>query len=187
MFFLLLIDSSLKDRIVDCLKSFVNTVNCFYDVFSSDSENKMENFESLISDTSFTIEALKDDGVVISKIPNYIKSVKFKDTDNIKKFDTDYLKYNCSQWLQICLDELKTKLKSVFKYATNLKSLVIIRDSVLEFESNLMNKQNFSDVNQHLNWTFLCETLFNEKIEFWNNLISPFYYSQSKVAQITFI
>ncbi|CAF0714065.1 unnamed protein product [Brachionus calyciflorus] len=173
-------ETNLKDRILDCLKSLVVTVNCFYDVFSSDIENKSEDFEALINDNTFTIEALKDDGVVISKIPNYVKSVKFKDTEHIKKFDADYLRLNCSQWLQTCLEELKSKLKNVFKYATNLKSLVIIRDSVLEFESNLINKPNLYLSNQQ-SWSSLCQNLFNQNIEFWNNLISPFYYAQSKL------
>jgi hypothetical protein len=37
-------------------------------------ENKIQSFEQLINESSFTIESLKDDGFVISKIPSYLKS-----------------------------------------------------------------------------------------------------------------
>jgi hypothetical protein len=67
-------DASIKDRVVDCLKTFVHTVYNLFDLFSSDLENKTESCETIISDQSFTIESLKDDGIVISKIPTYLRS-----------------------------------------------------------------------------------------------------------------
>ena len=41
-------------------------------------ENKIQSFEQLINESSFTIESLKDDGFVISKIPSYLTSNQIK-------------------------------------------------------------------------------------------------------------
>ena len=61
---------------VECLNALVATVNHFYYLFSSDAEIKdKEKYETLVTDTSFVIESLKDDGFVISKIPSYLKSI----------------------------------------------------------------------------------------------------------------
>ena len=68
------LSSSVKDRVVESLRTFVHTVHHLYDLFSSDTENKSESYEALISDGSFTVESLKDDGIVVSKIPTYLKS-----------------------------------------------------------------------------------------------------------------
>lgn len=114
--------------------------------------------------------------------------MKFKDTQNIKKFDMEFLRSNCKLWLQNCITKLKLELENAFKYATNLKSLVLIRDSVIEFEANLVSNSKLfiSDCNQHLSWNDICESLFSQKVKFWTELISPFYYSQSKVS-LTFL
>ena len=141
------------------------------------SENKSVSFESIIADASFTIEMFKDDGVVVSKLPAYLKNIKFKDIESIKRFDTNFLVTNSTQWLSSCLIELKSKVATTFKYASNLKSLVLIRDSVIQFESSLLNGSFVSS----LNWQAVCQSLFGQKIEIWQQLISPFYYSQSKV------
>ena len=37
-------------------------------------ENKVSSLDELITESSFTVESLKDDGFVISKIPSYLKS-----------------------------------------------------------------------------------------------------------------
>lgn len=158
---------------------FVCTINSFYDVFSADNEN--ESFENIINDSSFIIEALKDDGVVVNKIPNYLKQIYFKNTKNFQKFDSDYLKSNCVQWLENCLNELKAKLQDVFKHVSCLKNLVLIRDAVLDFEINLVSKHHLPETNLNFNWDSLCQNLFDKNIQTWNDLISPFYYDQSKV------
>jgi hypothetical protein len=132
---------------------------------------------------SFTIETLKDDGVVVNKIPVYLKNIKFKDTEQVKRFDAEFLVKNATQWLDSCLSELKTKVATTFKYANNLKNLVLIRDSVLQFELSLLNNSAVSPAitfNSDLSWEKLCSSLFNQKIPIWSGLISQFYYSQSK-------
>lgn len=65
---------SIKERILKCLKSFVDTVNHIYNLFSDDINNKTQSFEESINDATFTIESLKDDGFLIAKIPAYLKS-----------------------------------------------------------------------------------------------------------------
>ena len=70
---------------------------------------------------------------------NLFKDLNFKSVDNIKKFELDYLKEQVTKWLEDCLSDLKTSFSQNFKYANNLKSLVIIRDSIIEFESNIQN------------------------------------------------
>jgi len=88
-------DSNIKDRIIDVLNSLVSSISYFDDLFSLDAgklkllwknffilnkfnflllDKNIESYDSLISDTTFTIEALKDDGFVLSKIPTYLKS-----------------------------------------------------------------------------------------------------------------
>ncbi|RNA42051.1 conserved oligomeric Golgi complex subunit 1, partial [Brachionus plicatilis] len=170
---------NLRDRIVKCLDFLVSTVNSFYSVFSANNED--QSFDGIINDSTFILEALKDDGVVINKIPAYLKQIYFEKKQNIQKFDLDYLKTNCGQWLDNCVQELRTKLQKVFKYVSNLKSLVLIRDSVLDFETNLLNKQHLSETNSGPNWDSLCQLLFDKNISIWNDLISSFYYDQSKL------
>lgn len=104
--------------------------------------------------------------------------MKFKDTDDIKLFEKEYLLENAKGWLKNCMDELKTNMASIFKYATNLKSLVLIRDAILQFEQTLTTKKP-NEMNSE-NWLHVCEYLFDERIDLWTMLISPFYYSQSK-------
>jgi hypothetical protein len=96
----------------------------------------------LINETSFTIEALKDDGFVLSKIPAYLKNIKFKDPKKLERFESSFLQTNCQSWLNTCLQSLKQAISQALKYASNLKSLVIIRDATLEFELKL--KLNFN-------------------------------------------
>ena len=117
---------------------------------------------------------------------NLFKDLNFKSVDNIKKFELDYLKEQVTKWLEDCLSDLKTSFSQNFKYANNLKSLVIIRDSIIEFESNIQNDALLIK-NQQFKWTFVCEKLFNKKIEIWSLLISPFYYIQAKVIRIIII
>ena len=76
--------SSIKDRILKCLKSFVNTVNHIYNLFSNDQSNSLQSFEDSVNESIFTIESLKDDGFVISKIPNYLKSKFIEDSIYMK-------------------------------------------------------------------------------------------------------
>ena len=81
--------------------------------------------------------------------------------------------------------ELKNKISNAFKYSNNLKNLVLIRDSVLDFELSLNSNSNnsaFSFYNSSMPWEKICNSLFGQKIEIWSYLISPFYYSQSKVG-----
>lgn len=82
---------------MECLKTFVQSVFFLYDLFSTEKgkllsvllllialkydfdlnifiEKKLETFEEKINDNSFTFETLKDDGFMLSKIPNYLKS-----------------------------------------------------------------------------------------------------------------
>lgn len=65
---------NINERTVNCLKAFVNTVYELYHLFSNRNEDKSEDFDTLLNDSSFTTEALKDDGFVIHKIPMYLKS-----------------------------------------------------------------------------------------------------------------
>ena len=73
------LSNSVKERIIECLSTFVQTVYTFYDLFSNDSTIVDQNstYEVLISDGTFIIESLKDDGIVINKIPSYITSKFF--------------------------------------------------------------------------------------------------------------
>jgi hypothetical protein len=103
--------------------------------------------------------------------------VKFKDPSNLKRFDSEYLSNNCLEWLSTCVDESKRNISNIFKYANNLKSLVLIRDGVIQFESSLSNESS--------NWSDVCQHLFKKKIELWKELIAPFYYSQSKVFRLS--
>ncbi len=105
--------------------------------------------------------------------------MKFKDTYDIKLFEKEYLLENSKSWLKSCLEELKTSISSVFKYATNLKSLVLIRDAIFQFDQTLTTKKP-NETNSD-DWSHVCEYLFNERIDLWTVLISPFYYSQSKL------
>ena len=84
-------------------------------------------------------------------------------------------------WLNDCLNGLKTNFSKTFKYATNLKSLVIIRDAVIEFESSIQVESVTVVKNQQFSWSIVCEKLFNRKVEIWSHLVVPFYYSQAKV------
>ena len=88
---------------------------------------------------------------------------------------------NCQAWLKTCLEGLKQGILNALKYATNLKSLVIIRDAVLEFESKL-KVANISNTSK--SWDGQCEFLFKQKVEIWSELVAPFYFLQSKVSQI---
>jgi len=92
------------------------------------------------------------------------------------------LKEQVTEWLENCLSGLKISFSQNFKYANNLKSLVIIRDAIIEFESNIQNDALLIK-NQQFNWNFVCEKLFSKKIEIWSLLVSPFYYIQAKVLQ----
>jgi hypothetical protein len=164
----------------------VNTIYHLFDLFSNDSQNKSERYEDFLNDSAFTLETLKDDGVLISKIPHYLKNIKFKDCENITRFEQEFLKFEAKQWLENCLNDLKSKLATSFKYSNNLKSLVLIRDSVIEFESSLMENKNSNTTsvsnNSDLDWHSICEYLFEKKIELWSEYVSPFYYAQSKVS-----
>ena len=99
---------------------------------------------------------------------------------NIKKFDQTHLREHANVWLNDCLNSLKTSLSKTFKYANNLKSLVIIRDAVVEFESSIQNDSTLIK-NQQFNWSIVCEKLFDSKIQLWSQLVAPFYYVQAKV------
>ena len=111
---------------------------------------------------------------------NCIKDPNFKDIQNIKKFDQTHLREHANVWLNDCLNSLKTSLSKTFKYANNLKSLVIIRDAVVEFESSIQNDSTLIK-NQQFNWSIVCEKLFDSKIQLWSQLVAPFYYVQVKV------
>lgn len=68
------VSASVKERVVDCLSTFVQSVNHLFELFSSEPSANTMSYETLISDSTFTIESLKDDGIVVSKIPGYLKS-----------------------------------------------------------------------------------------------------------------
>lgn len=183
--------SNVKDRVVESLRTFVYTIRHLYDLFSSPSStsssstnkngtiesNNSVSYEALISDGSFTIESLKDDGIVLSKIPSYLKSIKFKDVEGVRKLDQEYVSLRCSQWLSTCLDMLKKRIESALKYAVSLKSLSLIKEAVTQFENSLSNNNN--NYNQP-DWIHVCQTLFNRRLDIWSQLVAPFYYSQSK-------
>ncbi len=111
--------------------------------------------------------------------------MQFKDPKNIKRFENSFLSGHCQTWLKNCLENLKKGISDSLKYATNLKSLGIIRDAVLEFETRLGKS---SDSPSELNsWDIRCESLFKRKLDIWAELVSPFYYLQAKVnKQIKF-
>ena len=83
----------------------------------------------------------------------------------------------CQNWLSVCLESLKAGLANALKYATNLKSLVIIRDSVVDFEAKLTSPS------ENVSWPSKCESLFKQRVDIWSQLVAPFYYSQSKVKE----
>lgn len=78
------------------------------------------------------------------------------------------------------MESLKQGISDALKYATNLKSLGIIRDAVIEFETKLKAS---NDSNEPNSWETKCESLFKQKLEIWTELVSPFYYLQSKVNE----
>ena len=90
------------------------------------------------------------------------------------------MREKANAWLNDCLNNLKKSLSKTLKYASNLKSLVIIRDAIVEFESIIENDSTLIK-NQQLNWSTVCERVFNSKIEIWSQLVAPFYYVQAKV------
>ena len=54
---------------------FYYRLNFIYIIFFKKLDNSQEDFESLINDSTFTSETLKDDGFVLGKIPIYLKSI----------------------------------------------------------------------------------------------------------------
>jgi hypothetical protein len=92
------------------------------------------------------------------------------------------LSSNCQTWLKACLENLKQGVSDALKYATNLKSLGIIRDAVIEFETKLKASSS-GDSNESISWETKCESLLKQKLEIWTDLVSPFYYLQSKVNE----
>ncbi len=54
---------------------FYNRLNLIYIILFKKLDNSQEDFESLINDSTFTSETLKDDGFVLGKIPIYLKSI----------------------------------------------------------------------------------------------------------------
>ncbi len=172
---------SIKERILKCLKSFVSTVSHVFNLFVNDADNEFQSFENSINEMAFMTETLKDDGFVITKIPDYLKNVKFKETSGMQKFDADYLSDECTKWLEVCLKELRAGFESTFKYLKSLKNLVEIRDVVVEFESKI--EATGQDNN---GWSRICGALFKKDIRIWSELIAPFYYDQSKVRKFNF-
>jgi len=63
----------LQKKVNQLLESnfFSEIYDLYFKIFS---EKKLETFEEKINDNSFTFETLKDDGFMLSKIPNYLKS-----------------------------------------------------------------------------------------------------------------
>ena len=108
--------------------------------------------------------------------------VSYKEVDGVKKFDNEYLISNCSQWLDICIGEMKLRIESVLKYVGSLKNLVMIKEAVIQFESGVFQKSNAKV--SSLDWAYVCESLFKRKIELWSQLVSQFYNSHSKVTAI---
>ena len=117
--------------------------------------------------------------------------VKFKGTESFKRFDTDFMRVKCSEWLSVCFEQLKQGISSALKYASNLKSLVLIRDAVVQFESTLVDEsttsasasplaQSPSISGTTVSWSHICLTLFGKSVELWSELVVPFYYAQAK-------
>lgn len=174
---------SIKDRILKYLKSFAKTVNHIYNLFSDDPDNKVQSFEESINESTFAIESFKDDGFVITKIPSYLKNVKFKETKSIKRikrFDRSYLQEMANLWLVRCLNDLQENFLQTFKYIKTLKNLVEIRNEVIEFEADIQMITSTKIENQETNWKHLCEVLFQKEILIWTELVSPYYYAQSR-------
>ena len=105
------------------------------------------------------------------------EDAKFKNSANLKRFESETLVPMTTKWLDSCLAQLKDGVLSVLKYATNLRSLVFIRDAVIQFENSLLTSNS-----EPLNWQSVCQTLFNRNVNLWSDIIAPFYYAQSKVS-----
>lgn len=101
--------------------------------------------------------------------------MKFKDTTDMKRFEKEYLIDQANSWLAGCSADLHQGLEYTFKYVKSLKNLVEIRDFVIDFEATI--KQ---DSGSHANWMHVCQVLFSKEILIWSQLISPFYYAQTK-------
>lgn len=112
-----------------------------------------------------------------------MKDVKFKDTVNVKRFEEEFLRNKTQEWLNDCLNEIRLKIEVLIKYAMNLKSLALIRDSVSQFEADLASNAAsiMSSANSHLSWTYVCEYLFGRKVDLWSQLVAPYYLTQSKL------
>jgi len=154
-----------------------------FNLFTSGDDNKLQSFEDSINDMAFLSETLKDDGFVIAKIPDYLKHVRFKETVGVRKFDAGYLSDEASRWLEVCVGELKARFESAFRYVKSVKSLVEIRDAVVEFESEIGAVGEGQQVltGQQCGWGRICQVLFKKEVRVWSELIAPFYYAQSKV------
>jgi hypothetical protein len=163
--------STIADRIIKCLKAFVISVNSLFYVFSADTSNSSEKFTDLIKDQSFISESFKDDGFVGHKIPLYLKNLTFKTDQQIERFPPHKLQVEAKQWVDECIEAMKKDIFNTFKYAKNLKSLVVIRDSIFEYQSSLKNDS----------WSMICESLFGSSIDIWSDFIASFYYQQSKL------
>ena len=109
------------------------------------------------------------------------KDVKYKESENIKKFDAVFLSGEANKWLDSCLESLRQALSDTFKYTNNIKHLVVIRDAVIDLEYEIQSESQSPLKNQQNTWSHICESLFGKKIELWSELIAPHYYTQSKV------
>ncbi len=105
----------------------------------------------------------------------------------MKRFENDYLIEKTNAWLDNCLNDLRLSVSNTFKYINNIKNLTIIRDSIIEFESSIQLEQTSPISNQQNTWSQICQSLFNKQFDIWSQLISTFYYEQSKVNNIIII
>ncbi|XP_060590176.1 conserved oligomeric Golgi complex subunit 1-like [Ruditapes philippinarum] len=82
-----------------------------------------------------------------------------------------HLHDNCTQWIQTCINDVKSGVTTLLNFVNTVKHLASIRDTVWELMSQDMSLKD---------WTVVCESVLSNSLHIWDDLLRPLFVDRVK-------
>ncbi|XP_060551941.1 LOW QUALITY PROTEIN: conserved oligomeric Golgi complex subunit 1-like [Ruditapes philippinarum] len=82
-----------------------------------------------------------------------------------------HLHDNCTQWIQTCINDVKSGVTTLLNFVNTVKHLASIRDTVWELMSQDISLKD---------WTVVCESVLSNSLHIWDDLLRPLFVDRVK-------
>ncbi|KAK7116850.1 conserved oligomeric Golgi complex subunit 1-like isoform X2 [Littorina saxatilis] len=174
---------NVKDQVCGIVRLLTSTIHQIHAVFyHSDTDTDgtdtcnllMKTLNSVTSSDTLS-KAFGMDDIQVSMsakcLPKSVKEFRPSLRTSVTSIAVDSLQENCQQWINTCLQSVKTGVGKLLNYVNSVKRLADIRDAVWDIVAQS------GDMAQ---WSAVCNQVINKPLLVWPHFLQPLFLDRVK-------